>query len=648
MKWFVNLKTSHKLWLGFGLCLTLSVVVGALAIVRMGQINVLAQDIITDSLDGTEALGRFQVASSQFRTIEYRYAMSANESDRAKAVRDLDRNQADADKALDDYGATINDPTDSRNLAELKSAWQMVQQSKDKVVGANGIAEKAALLNGPLKDQYFQVLNVYHVMMDWNEKQGEVYGKDGARAFESARQMVIELLIVAVILGCALAYTITRYITKSLTNVIERLERLQRVCITGLSNSIKALEHGDLTVHVEPTTTPLDVVSKDELGHLAATFNTVLGQMKDAILSFGRSQSSLKTLITEIRSSANQVDSAAGSLALTSQSIAAASEEITATMQEVSSAADQSARAASEVARGSETQAMSITESSELVKHLTLSVQRVADDSAAAESAAVEASKAAQVGRESVRDTVSGMHEIQRTISDTAQVIHKLGDSSKQIGTIVQTIEEIAEQTNLLALNAAIEAARAGEAGRGFAVVADEVRKLAERSATATKEIGALISSVQSQTDQAVTAMVAGVKTVEVKTAIAEKAGDALSQIHAVVESVTERVHKIYTEAGDMTASADEVSRSMYDVAAVVEESSAAAEEMSASAEQVSASVATVATTTQEQSSAAESLMSSSAQLTMVSSSLAELISQFEIGTPETKTYGGLTMSKAA
>ena len=222
------------------------------------------------------------------------------------------------------------------------------------------------------------------------------------------------------------------------------------------------------------------------------------------------------------------------------------------------------------------------------------------------------------------------MQRIQDAVTQSAQVIQSLGQTSSQIGGIINTIDEIAGQTNLLALNAAIEAARAGEAGRGFAVVADEVRKLAERCAVATKDIGTLIGEIQNQTGQAVSAMELGTREVTAGTAMAGEAGASLERIQVVVQEMSERVLGISAAAEEMSASAQEVSQTITEVAAVIEESSAAAEEMSASAEQVSASVQTVAGTSAQQGAAVEDLTASAGELSSVSQTLSDLVAKFK------------------
>ena len=654
MNWFYNLKIAHKLALGFGLCLALAVLVGGVAIERAAQMNTVTSSVLSDSVNSMAAIGLINSDLKQTRLLEYRFILKLQApGDEAK----LAEIEGKVDQAITNYPADPGE--DTQNYNTLKSLWSQYKASTA-IIMQNVHAGNPAGASAEMKrsrDTFSNLSELSTTMMDYNQKQGAVYGHQVQASYTSARLIIIGLLALAILLGTAVGVVITRYMTQTLAQVSKQMETLNTVCIANLHLAVEAMEQGDLTAKIATGTNALDIHTKDEFGQVAATFNTMLERIKATIASFRASQASLSTLVNQMQMSAGQVDTAANALAGTSQQISAATEEITATMQEVAEASEQSARGANEVATGSATQAASISEGAELVKQLADAVRSVAKDSETAEQAAVAATQAAQTGADSVRETVTGMHAIQRTIADTAQIIQTLGASSKQIGTIVQTIEEIADQTNLLALNAAIEAARAGDAGRGFAVVADEVRKLAERSRGATEEIGSLIETVQSQTSQAVSAMEGGVREVESKTALAERAGKTLTEIQAVVAAVTERVRSICAAAEEMSAASEEVSRAMSDVAAVVEESSAAAEEMSASAEEVSASVSTVAGTTAQQGAAVEDLVASASELTGVAAALSELIAQFKVSeegagaaasTLSSKAKPALTLRKVA
>ena len=182
------------------------------------------------------------------------------------------------------------------------------------------------------------------------------------------------------------------------------------------------------------------------------------------------------------------------------------------------------------------------------------------------------ASATATSGAAVVQQTVQGMARIAGKVQDSARTVESLGARSDQIGAIIGTIEDIADQTNLLALNAAIEAARAGEQGRGFAVVADEVRALAERTTRATREIGEMIKAIQAETRNAVAAMEEGVQEVGRGTEDAASSGRALAEILAQVNEVTGQINQIATAAEEQTATTNEISNNMQHITEVVQE----------------------------------------------------------------------------
>ena len=257
-----------------------------------------------------------------------------------------------------------------------------------------------------------------------------------------------------------------------------------------------------------------------------------------------------------------------------SMNIASASSQLHSTSDQIATGAEEVASQTSTVATASEEMA-------------STSADIAANCTSAAESSR-RTSEYANTGVAVVQETITGMGKIAERVKQTAATIDALGTRSEQIGEIIGTIEDIADQTNLLALNAAIEAARAGEQGRGFAVVADEVRALAERTTKATKEIGAMIKAIQSETGEAVRSMEEGVREVEKGAVSSQKSGESLQEILDQINEVNMQIHQIATAAEEQTATISEITSNIHQVTDVVHQSAKGADETLAAAAQLS------------------------------------------------------------
>jgi methyl-accepting chemotaxis protein len=338
-------------------------------------------------------------------------------------------------------------------------------------------------------------------------------------------------ITISAILACAMVGTLSFYfvsrIAKSLCEVVARMKDI-------------TAGDGDLTRRIAVSS------DNDEIGELSRYFNLFMDRLQEMMKS--------------VANSAHQLTSA--------------SEEISAS--------------ASQMAQGVVTQQNQTTQVTNAVQEMSSSVAEVSGNSNKAAESAHQAAEVAQAGGKIVNEAMANMRDIAQSVTRTAQKIQKLGENSDQIGKIIAVIDDIADQTNLLALNAAIEAARAGEQGRGFAVVADEVRKLAERTTNATQEIAQMIETVQQETRGAVDQMQAGSKQAEAGVATTAKAGDSLEEIITAAQQVGEMISQIAIAAAQQSSTAEQISSHLEQIAKITSESATGVQQSAKACEELS------------------------------------------------------------
>jgi len=398
------------------------------------------------------------------------------------------------------------------------------------------------------------------------------------------------------------------------TGVLAEAFRKMLAYMQEMAQTARRMAQGDLTVKVTPRS------EQDELGQ---AFSAMVTSLREATRQLAETSSTLAATSQQLSTATEQ--SSRGT-----QDVAKGSEQLARTASEAAGAVDELEAAIQQVKASSEVQKQSAAEAEEGMKQAAQAVEEVARSAQQMSSSAQQAAAIAQTGGQAVQETIQTMGRIQDQTLVSAQRVKELDQLGQQIGAIVETIEQIAEQTNLLALNAAIEAARAGEHGRGFAVVADEVRKLAEQAAASTKEISELIANVRHGVEQAVQAMESTSAEVEKGFTRSSEANEALAQIVQAAQTVANEVQGVTAIAQQMSASVQQVLASVSSVRAAAEENAAAVQTMGAHAQQVAETISAVASVSEEAAASAQEISASAQQVTAASQELSAMALQLQ------------------
>ncbi|WP_445149012.1 methyl-accepting chemotaxis protein [Baekduia sp. Peel2402] len=587
-----------KLAAAFGAVLLITAALGLLGQKEIRTVTSHAMTINDETVPSVSNIDDALTGIEVYRQDQFRLIASA---DSAVLEADLVKDRQAVAAAFRAYRPLMQDDLDRRSFAAVSQDWAAYRTATAELTAlasAGRDAEAFALMNGT-ETSFAKLEKDLKAWGDDADFDGDVAAKHALEARDRAERTTWILLALGLLLGAAVATLITRAIRSAVRTIVDRLDSLSERDTADLRVGLDRMAEGDLTHEATPVTPAIDTFSGDELGDAARAVETVRVNTVASLDAYNSTRHELSALIAQVAGASNTVSAASTQMASTSEETGRAVTEI--------------AGAIEDVAQGSTRQVNSIEQMRGIVDEVGEATGRSAQEASDTARVADDALQIAAAGAEAVLGADDAMVSVRDASARAGEVIRALDAKSAEIGTI----GSIAEQTNLLALNAAIEAARAGEQGKGFAVVADEVRKLAEESQDASRSIAALVAEIQSDTQSAVGVVDESAKRTEDGAAVVAEARSAFERIGASVEDVTARVGQIAAAVQQIAASAASVGERVSDVAAVAEESSAAAEQVSASTQQTSAS--------------AEEIAASAADLASTANELERLVARFEL-----------------
>jgi methyl-accepting chemotaxis protein len=561
MRLLKNMKIGMKILLLITVAFMALIVVGLVNLQTINKMSQNATSMYQDALLPVKYMNSIRSNVHEQEALLLQLISTSDASTKQALQQRMNDIVPKTQKLLDDYSKTRLSPFEAENLKKFNDMRTNVQDLRKKVTA---LADQ----NKFDEARNFYATNITPVdqtrdkilldLANYNEEEASNLNDQITKYSLQAQKLSILILIGSLLVFSTMGYLITRLVTKP---------------IRVMQNLMEKAETGDLTVRGA-------YVSKDEVGSLTKSFNVML--------------EGLGNLMKRINES--------------SLSLSAMSEQLSASAEQAGQAATQITEAIQEVSTGSDKQLDNVQSTGKTIERMSLGIRQISDHSEQVSEKANLASESAIDGKKAIEQSVSQMNNIQSSVGHASRSITELGEQAQHIGNIVAAIQGIANQTNLLALNAAIEAARVGEQGKGFTVVATEIRKLAEQSSQSAKQIAEYIQSVQAKINTAVFDMEVGAREVADGTAVMNHVSQSFDQIHRTVNEVTYQIRNISDLSKQIVSGTHEVVKSFGVVSEVASSSAAETQTVSAATEEQLASMEEIAASANALSKTAEEL----------------------------------------
>lgn len=522
-----RLNIAPRAGLGFGLMALLVALLGGFSLQQMTQMRQQAEQVDDNWLPSVISVGRMTQDMLRIRALTLRLLIDPAPAAQQQNRARIEELKAGLNEVQQRYKALIVLPEEHTLLTRyqgLERQYLDLQGQVMQLAGEGRTDAAATLVNGEMNQFADQMTATLNELIELNIHHADRATDLAEAVYAGAKVWVWGLLLVAVTMTVVLALALTRSIVRPLGQSLQVAETVAK---------------GDLTPQI-----------------------TVQGEDEPA-----RLQAALKVMQQSLRDTIGRISDSAGQLASASEQLSAVTEDAT---------------------RGLQQQSQEIEQAATAVNQMTSAVEEVASNAVATSEASRESDRIARQGREQVQATVHAIESLAAGVADNADEVGQLAQQVQDISKVLDVIGAIAEQTNLLALNAAIEAARAGEAGRGFAVVADEVRALAHRTQTSTREIEQMIVAIQAGTERAVHGMQQSNERARSTLEGAHAAGEALEAITAAIARINERNLVIASASEEQAQVAREVDRNLTTIHDLAHQSSAGAEQTSAASQALS------------------------------------------------------------